>query len=170
MPLLGAATVVAAPQLQPVDDVRFVELASEWLGVRITVEYVADCRVGRTADGQFVVLTADYATPRGYRGPTSLMLLVNSDMSTILNAALVESCDSPAYVRRAVKRGLIEQYKGRHLEEQVPLSVDAVSGATRTCMAVEESVNQTLKQLRTVFVRTGVIVSFSGHAKELQQE
>jgi hypothetical protein len=133
--------------LKPVNDAEFATIASEKLGVEaLKIERFNDQRIGHTPDGERVLLTGDYASPVGYRGPTSVMLLLDEQMQQVKQAVLVESCDSPPYVKRAVKKGMLRCLNGAAvIDEEV--TVDAVSGATRTCDAVEQAVNQTIKQI-----------------------
>jgi hypothetical protein len=143
----SGAAVSAAPDLQPVSDTQLKKLAADLFAQSVEIEDHNGQRRGRTPEGYYVVLTGDYAAPRGYRGPTSVLLLLSSDMTVIHDAALVESADSPAYVRRAVRRGLLERLKNKPVPQSGDVDLDAVSGATRTSDAVQQAVNETLRQL-----------------------
>ncbi|MDD4736117.1 MAG: FMN-binding protein [Kiritimatiellae bacterium] len=135
-------------ELKAVDDAAFKELAIKRLGVKLVeVRRVHGQRMGVVSNGDRVLLTGDYAAPVGYRGPSSVMLLLDQTMGTVKQAALIESCDSPPYVQRALKKGLMRKLSGIPIRNG-ELRVDAVSGATRTCVAIEQAINHTLQLLK----------------------
>lgn len=70
---------------------------------------------------------------QGYAGPVPLV--VGLDLSgVVIGVALRGNSETPGYVRRVQKAGLLERWNGSSVS--APPTVDAVSGATYTSMAV----------------------------------
>jgi len=88
------------------------------------------------------LLTADYSDVEGYRGVTNSLVLIDLE-GVIREIKVVESEDTPPYVRRVVRKGFLDQFKG--LKPGVAPEVDAVTGATMTCDAIRDSLVETMK-------------------------
>ena len=147
--LLGITVFGEDYALQQIDDDMFVRIAKEKLEVAvISIDRVDTYRIGHTSESNLVVITGDYAQPQGYRGPSSLILLTTPEVNEILSAALVESCDSPAYIQRLLKKGFLNRLCGMNISSDHNIKVDAVTGATRTSTAMETAVIQTINTLK----------------------
>ncbi|MDY0295730.1 MAG: FMN-binding protein [Acidobacteriota bacterium] len=101
------------------------------------------------------LFTADYSQIEGYRGITNCLVLLNLQ-GVVQEVRVVESEDTPPYVKRLIRKGFLEQLVGLK-PDQTP-QVDAVSGATITCDAIRDSVSATLQ----AFTRIVDTVDFSG--------
>ena len=145
--LAGAGYAGVEYALKPVSDEQFVKLARKAWSVEPKIERADGGRFGVVPDGRLVVLTGDYAAPSGYRGPTSLLLMLDAERTQLEEAMLVESCDSPPYVKRALRKGMVKQLAGMQMGSDGAIELDAVSGATRTCRSVEQAVNATLQRV-----------------------
>lgn len=152
--------------LRPVEGAAYRLLAARTSGKQAIAVYTwrggrfALCGTGQEA--VLFLLSADHATPRGYRGPTSVALLVCPREGKILSASLVQSTDTPQYLKRLDKAKYFQRYadldldakpfqrkaKGWLARKKPAALVDTVSGCTRTCTAVSRSVEATLAKAR----------------------
>lgn len=101
------------------------------------------------------MFTAEYSEAEGYRGITNSLVLLDLQ-GVIREVKVVDSEDTPPYVRRVVRKGFLEQFK--ELKPGDSPEVDAVTGATMTCEAIEQSVKETLEAFSALTDR----VDFSG--------
>ena len=104
---------------------------------------------------RFVIFTADYAKPRGYRGPSNLAVTLRAD-GTVVHVDYVASADTPRWVKRVLDAGFLQHFRGRKAEETETIA--AVTGATRTCTAMGRSVAQAVAKsapLRRALVLIG---------------
>lgn len=142
--------------LRPVSDGQLVDLARELSGEENSELCVfPQGRLVRAGEQGWVVLTADYATPDGKRGPTSLLLHLSRDGKRIIRARLIESRDTPEYVQQALRKGLVDQLAGREIipDAVTPVRCDTITGASTTSAAVGCTVNETLKAVQPLLCR-----------------
>ncbi len=81
---------------------------------------------------------------RGYGGPINLLLSV-SNRGIIRGAAVVESRETPSYIKGIEK--WLERFKGLAILDPLEQKVDAVSGATITSKAVTRIIAKTGRQI-----------------------
>ena len=133
-------------------------------------------RVGRGGAGRWVFLTGDFAVFTGYRGWTNCLIEMEGT-GCLVAIEVVDSRDTPPYVRRIVRRGFCQQFLGTNGEDRArspdDLDVDVVSGATLTCQAIARSVAASRKAVRALLTRIKIRVDGSlellgeGELKEL---
>ncbi|MBN1197107.1 MAG: FMN-binding protein [Candidatus Aminicenantes bacterium] len=100
------------------------------------------------------LFTADYSQVEGYRGITNCLVLMELN-GAVKEVKVVESEDTPPYVKRLIREGFLDQLVG--LKPAQTAEVDAVSGATITCDAIRDSVVETLQ----AFLQIAERVDFS---------
>lgn len=81
----------------------------------------------------------------GYSGPTPLVVVVDKQ-EKIVGIGLLPNDDTPSYVARVGKSGFFKRWNGLTVEEAVGRDMDAVSGATYTSVAVNETVKKRLAE------------------------
>ena len=105
---------------------------------------------------RWVFLTGDYATFTGYRGWTNCLVEMEKS-GRIVAVEVVDSQDTPPYVRRVVRRGFCKQFLGMNAEKNGrspdDLEFDGVSGATLTCRAIARSVSASQEKFRALLAR-----------------
>lgn len=84
------------------------------------------------------------ADVRGFGGPVPLLIYVSG--GRIDSVTMLPNRESPSFVRRAVRGGILERWNGMTVEEAREAHVDAVSGATFTSRAVIENVRRGLSR------------------------
>jgi hypothetical protein len=152
--LIGGFAGAITYKLQEVYNISYLKHARELSGDKSATLYASS--LGRfaffsdkTRQG-YLFLSADYAVPKGYRGSTSVMFMLDKTGSTIIDIKLIESKDTRSYVDYFVKQKYFDRYKQQSIAYQkenpaVIVNVDAVSGATRSCDAIRLSVEKTLE-------------------------
>lgn len=149
--------------------------------IKKKAEFKQDFKVYETDKGRFavsgegndlrlIVLTGDYAEIKGYRGWTNCFILMDKECR-VMDVKVVDSMDTPPYVKRVVKKGYLnnfidhkykegasEHHRGRHAHRKGHRhghnrhgSVDAVSGATMTSDAIKASVEKSLEEFKKIF-------------------
>ena len=109
------------------------------------------------------LFTIDYSQAEGYRGITNSLVMMDLQ-GVVKEVRILDSEDTPPYVKRIVRKGFLKQFAGMKSEET--REVDAVTGATITCDAIEQSVNETLK----AFASIAESVDFSNGTPEARGE
>ena len=99
----------------------------------------------------YFLITSDYARSRGYHGATAVGLTLDID-GTILSARIVESTDTKRYVDRIQEEGFLDGFSG--LPVSSPPEIDTISGATRTCDAIRDSIRNTLKIFKATIIQS----------------
>ena len=75
---------------------------------------------------------------KGYNGPTPLLITVQKDKVTKVEA--LENSETPGFFQRMKDGGLLEQWNGKTVDEALAAKVDVVAGATYSSNAVIENV------------------------------
>lgn len=94
----------------------------------------------------FLTLSDDWAPIEGYQGLSRLALWVDAD-GTLSALTLLDSKDTPAYVRRIKKSDLLKRIQDAVNQTPAP-GVDGLSGATLTSRAIDQSVRDALEGFR----------------------
>lgn len=101
-------------------------------------------------DGGAVVVTSEFARVNGYAGPSALAIRFTPGSGDVGKVVLLQTRDTPAYVRRVETRlSALEKQRLDTAERPVL----AVSGATRTARGWTGTVNQTLDQLQPLLAQ-----------------
>ena len=88
-------------KLKNVTDFEFLELAKKNISAKKYSIYKS--QIGRLIffsdknDSGFFILTGDYSQTKGYKGPTSVGLVLSFDAKKIRNCILIESTDTKSY-------------------------------------------------------------------------
>lgn len=80
---------------------------------------------------------------KGYNGPTPLLINVEKDRVTKVEA--LENSETPGFFDRMKKGGMLERWNGMTVDEALAADVDVVAGATYSSLAVKENVRLGLK-------------------------
>jgi len=80
----------------------------------------------------------------GYNGPTPVEIAVYKGVITEIRA--LPNVESPRYLQRVLESGLLDQFKGKTVEEARALELDAVSGATYTSEALIKNIRLGLEK------------------------
>ena len=94
---------------------------------------------------RFFVLSTDYSRVIGYQGTTTLGIIFNQDM-TVERLEIVRSQETAGYIRRLNRMGFSQRFDGFRKGDEVEI----ITGATMTCEAMIESVNETIEKFAPV--------------------
>lgn len=92
----------------------------------------------------------------GYAGPVPLLITLNRD-GKITDIQLLQNSDTPGFVEKVKRSGMLKRWNGMSIEEALATDVDAVSGATFTSRAIDAS----LKKRIAVYKNSNVTQSYS---------
>ena len=91
-----------------------------------------------------VMLSSPYSDKvRGYAGKTPLQIAFDND-DKILDVRLLRNNETPRFIDRVEKAGLLETWNGLSVEEALDADVDAVSGATYSSEGIINSMKARL--------------------------
>ena len=90
-----------------------------------------------TESGAIIIDTSSLTDVTGFAGKTPLEITVSSD-GKIENIKALANTETPGFFKRA--SGLLENWKGKSVDEALTLHVDAVSGATMSSDAIKENI------------------------------
>lgn len=162
-------------ELKLVSDSEFIELAKKNISAKKYSIYKS--RIGRFIffsdknDSGYFILTGDYFKPKGYKGPTSVGLVLSFDAKQIKNCILIESTDTKSYIEKFFIKGVKENeniFFNQFFHKKITddnkgkfIEVDSVSGATITSRAISKSINETLQivlpMINTIIFENGEI-------------
>ena len=94
--------------------------------------------------GKLLVTTPIADDLIGFAGNVPLFLAVSKE-NVILGLTLLNNSESPGFLKRLEKKGLLSAWNGKTLEEAVAQNVEAVSGATMSSDAIRGSVKRALE-------------------------
>lgn len=160
--LLGVGKISGDNKRIPVDVSTYMEWVQDKAGGEETCRiYELDgerfARLGQGEAVSWVFLTGDYASFTGYRGWTNCLVEMEKSGRRVVAVEVVDSQDTPPYVRRIVRQGFCKQFLGMNAEKngRSPdgLEVDVVSGATLTCRAIARSVSASQEKFRALLAR-----------------
>lgn len=100
---------------------------------------------GHEEIGQAILAQKTTSDIIGYSGPTPLVVVVN-DQEQVECIALLPNDETPSYVGRVVEEGFLKRWKGMPVEEAVSKDMDAISGATYSSVAINETVKKRLSE------------------------
>lgn len=80
-------------------------------------------------------------TGEGYGGPLTVGVAIDT-MGNVQSLAVLEYRETPAFFQKVLKTGILQNLSQRDVSDSIPYMqlVDAVAGATMTCRALAESV------------------------------
>ena len=110
-------------------------------------------------EGYFLI-TSDFVRPKGYQGATAVGVEIDTE-SKIISAEIIESLDTKTYIRKIKRKKFMSQFCGHSCQK---IEAQAVSGATMTCNAIEQSIRKTLEifqPLKVSFVIKDGTISIS---------
>jgi NosR/NirI family transcriptional regulator, nitrous oxide reductase regulator len=82
----------------------------------------------------------------GYAGPVPVLIGAAPD-GTLSSLALLDNRETKGFVRRVLRAGFLDAWRGRPISDAAALRPDAVSGATLTCAAIADSLRGRLAML-----------------------
>lgn len=146
IPVKNATATDPLPQLTP-KDVNEVfptcdnlrDLGRGWFGVMKADKLIGYAAQSKPASNGIT----------GYKGETPLILCFNKDQK-IIRVLLMDNMETPSFVARVVKGGLLDSWNGKKVKEAMDVTPDAISGATYTSRSIIASMQAALKQLSTV--------------------
>lgn len=157
----AAAEAAPVPAPMPVktsvleeSDVRFAPEIRE--AVTMAMPDAADFRWGEgevrfyDADGGELGYAYFSAAPEemseGYKGPVPVpVAVILSGDGTVVSTAVLPCSDTPKFIKRVEKAGLLNSWDGRSAADAVSLQVTTVTGATYSSQAIINSVRTILK-------------------------
>lgn len=83
---------------------------------------------------------------KGYNGETPLLVAFNAEKQ-ITKVVLLPNQDSPGFVERVQRGGLLEAWDGLTPQQALKKKVDVVSGATYTSNGIINTMNKTLETI-----------------------
>lgn len=108
----------------------------------------------KTAYSGYIFITGDYAPLNGFSGPTSSAIVYDKNLKTIKRLFIVESKDSPDYVKRYFFKGMKEeknsffnQFKNSLQIKNSPQKLHTVTGATVTSKNIIRSYKKTIEKI-----------------------
>lgn len=93
--------------------------------------------------GKVVDTAVTCSDVQGFAGPVPLLIYISD--GRIDSVVMQPNSETPSFVRRAVRGGILDRWNGMTVEQARNADVDAVSGATFTSRAVIENVRRGLK-------------------------
>jgi Na+-translocating ferredoxin:NAD+ oxidoreductase RnfG subunit len=96
-------------------------------------------------DIRFFIVSTDFSEVIGYQGTTSLGIIFNLDLS-VEKLEIIRSEETPGFVRRILAAG----YPDRLINFKQYDEVDFVTGATMTCEAMVQSLNESIEIFRPI--------------------
>lgn len=99
----------------------------------------------------YIFLTGDYAPLNGFSGPTSCALVYDQAIEKIKKIFIVESKDSPDYVKRFFLKGMMADENGFFNQfKDYPQKLHTVTGATVTSRNIIKSFKKTLEKIEPI--------------------
>ncbi len=92
--------------------------------------------------GGSVIETSSLTDITGYSGKTPLSIIISKD-GIIENVEALPNTETPGFFKRA--SGLIDNWKGKSVNDALSMKVDAVSGATMSSEAIKENMHRGLQ-------------------------
>ena len=94
---------------------------------------------------RYFILSTDYSQVKGYRGITTLGLILNSDL-TVHHVEIISSQDTRSYITRINAMGLMQRLIGYKAGDQVEL----VTGATMTSDAIIKTIDESITRFKEI--------------------
>ena len=94
---------------------------------------------------KYFIVSTDYSDVKGYQGTTTLGIVLNEDM-TVDRVNIIKSQETHAYVKRIISMGFLQRLAGYHSD----LEVEIVSGATSSCKAIIQSIDECIVKFSDV--------------------
>lgn len=98
--------------------------------------------VNKNAEAEFLFISSEQDEVRGYQANNKVVLILNSD-KIIKKAVLVESRDTPAFVKRIKRSNFLAQFRAWDREAKI----EAITGATITCNSLKATITNLLKRV-----------------------
>ncbi|MEA5025597.1 Electron transport complex subunit RsxG [bioreactor metagenome] len=117
------------------------------------------------AEGKFLGY-AVIADASGYGGKLTMLSIVN-ESEALENVVILEDYETPLYLKKVVQTGLLEELKGRSVQEQFT-ELDGVSGATITSKAIFTAIQKGTTQIGNG--QLGMNLSFNNSIKLIWQD
>lgn len=89
-------------------------------------------------DGSVVINTTELCEARGYRGATPLEVTVKK--GKIVKVVALPNHETPRYFAKLANADFFSRWNGVSVKKVATMEVDAVTGATYSCKAVEKNV------------------------------
>jgi len=94
---------------------------------------------------RYFIISTDYSQVKGFNGTTTLGIVLNADLS-VNNVRIIKSQDTHAYIRRLTSMGFLQRLQGFQKDD----SVDAITGATITCRAIVQTLNECIDKFANI--------------------
>ena len=83
---------------------------------------------------------------KGFNGETPVMIALDANKK-IVSVTLLDNNETPGYVSRVIKAGLLKSWNDMKVNKALKKKVDTVTGATFSSKSIIETVQATLKTL-----------------------
>ena len=95
-----------------------------------------------------VLLSSPYSDEiMGFNGPTPLQIAMDAE-GKILEVRVLANGETPNFLNRVIKAGFLDSWNGLTAEEALKKEVDAVSGATYSSNAIQNSLKARLEAIQ----------------------
>ena len=95
-----------------------------------------------------VLLSSPYSDEiMGFNGPTPLQIAMDAE-GKIIEVRLLDNDETPNFLNRVIKAGFLDSWNGLTAEEALKKEVDAVSGATYSSNAIQNSLKARLEAIQ----------------------
>ena len=95
-----------------------------------------------------VLLSSPYSDEiMGFNGPTPLQIAMDAE-GKIIEVRLLDNDETPNFLNRVIKAGFLDSWNGLTAEEALKKEMDAVSGATYSSNAIQNSLKTRLKAIQ----------------------
>ena len=93
----------------------------------------------------FFIISTDYSVVKGYQGTTTVGIILNQDL-TVQRLNIIRSQETAAYIKRMNSMGFSNRFKGYKKGDKIEI----ISGATMTCNAIIQSVDECIDKFRPI--------------------
>ena len=94
-----------------------------------------------------VLLSSPYSDDiKGFNGPTPLQIALDKK-DRIIEVRVLDNEETPRFLNHVVEAGFLNSWNGKTIQEALDMDVDAVSGATFSSKAIQNSLKARLKAL-----------------------
>ena len=108
------------------------------------------CYAVKNAKGKVigsVLLSSPYSDDiKGFNGPTPLQIALDKK-GRILEVRVLDNEETPRFLNHVIEAGFLDSWKGKTVLEALDMEVDAVSGATFSSKAIQNSLKARLNAL-----------------------
>ena len=100
---------------------------------------------------KFFIISTDYSQITGYRGKTTLGIILKEDM-TVESIEIIDSEDTRGYVRRITSMGFTQRFENYRQGDEIEI----ITGATLTSKAIIDTLNECMEVFEKIVREFGI--------------